>query len=548
MTNLVFMKCLTLVCFVIFGCCFAISVNAQSHTYFPKKEVRGAWIATVNNIDFPKKASPNSVAQKEQWSKLVEKLKAIGINTLFVQVRPTADAFYESTFIPWSAFLTGKQGSAPEPLYDPMQYMIEVAHQQGMEFHAWINPYRATINMDTLSLSPWHVFYKNRSWMVEYDNKYYINPGLPEARQHIVQVVEEIIRKYDVDGIHLDDYFYPYPVKGKVFQDSLAYSLYGEPYGSLGDWRRNNNNQLIEALAIAVKEKKPYIKFGVSPFGVWRNKEDDPLGSDTKAGVKSYDDLYADVLNWLQKGWIDYVAPQLYFNIGYPLADYEKLLRWWDSHSYDRKLLIGHAMYKVDDNPVEAWQNAGEIPKQIRMNRSTTDVDGSIFFSTKSLLNNPLGVTDSLEHHYFKHPALVPNFTDNDMIPETPKLKNVKGKPEGVILKWKPNKPAATKGFGLLPSDAYVIYRFSQDGSKDNNDPRNILAVTSNNEKISYYLDTSTQEGSIYTYGISAINRFNNEGGLSNTIIVRKELGRVKKLKQKKVVKSKPRKVKKTGL
>ncbi|NJL74817.1 MAG: family 10 glycosylhydrolase [Saprospiraceae bacterium] len=388
-----------------------------------------------------------------------------------------------------------------------------------------------TTNLDTLSLSPWHVFYKNRDWMVEYDNKFYINPGLPEARQHIVQVVEEMIRKYDLDGIHLDDYFYPYPVKGKVFADSAAYQQYGEPYGSLGDWRRNNNNQLIEALAIAVKEKKPYIKFGVSPFGVWRNKEDDPLGSNTRAGVKSYDDLYADVLSWLQKGWLDYVAPQLYFNVGYPPADYAELLNWWRTHCYDRNLLIGHAAYKVGDNPVEAWQNAGEIPKQIRMNRAVSDVDGSVFFSTKSLLNNPLGVTDSLENYYYKYPALVPSLVQDEMQPVTPKLKKVKGKPEGVLVKWKLNKPAATKGFGLLPPDRYIIYRFAQEGSNDMNDPSNILAITDYSGVQKSYLDTTAEDEGIYAYAITAVNRFNNEGRLSNKILVRKNLARVKKIK-----------------
>ena len=533
---------------IIFLVVFSSNLSLQAQSVNPKVELRGAWIATVNNIDFPKKPSPNSVAQKEQWSKLVEKLKKIGINTLFVQVRPAADALYESAFVPWSAFLNGKQGTAPEPFYDPMQYMIEVAHQHGMEFHAWLNPYRATLSLDTLSLSPWHVFYKNRDWMVEYDSKFYINPGLPEARQHIVQVVEEIVRKYDLDGIHLDDYFYPYPVKGKVFQDSAAYQQYGEPYGSLGDWRRNNNNQLIEALAIAVKEKKPYIKFGVSPFGVWRNKEDDPLGSDTRAGVKSYDDLYADVLSWLQKGWLDYVAPQLYFNVGYPPADYEKLLNWWRTNSYDRNLLIGHAAYKVGDNPVEAWQNAGEIPKQIRMNRAASDVDGSVFFSTKSLLNNPLGVTDSLENYYYKYPALVPSLVQDDIQPVTPKLKKVKGKPEGVLIKWKLNKPAATKGFGLLPPDRYIIYRFAQEGSNDVNDPSNILAITDNNGAQKSYLDTTAEDGGIYTYAITAVNRFNNEGRLSNKILVRKNLGRVKKISVKAAAKRKKKKSNNSGL
>ncbi len=511
-------------------CFFGTALAAQSSNA-PKREMRGVWVATVNNIDFPKTATINGVAQKEQWKKMVEKLKEIGINAVFVQVRPAADAFYNSELVPWSQYLTGKQGIAPEPFYDPLEYMIQVAHDAGMDFHAWINPYRASMNLDTLGLSNQHVFYRNRNWLVEYGGKLYLNPGMPEVRNHIIKVVEEIAEKYNIDGIHMDDYFYPYPVKDKAFPDSLQYQQYGAPYGSLQDWRRNNNDQLIEAMALAVKKKKPYLKFGISPFGVWRNKTTDPIGSDTQAGIQSYDDLYADILKWLEKGWIDYVVPQIYFNIGYPPADYEVLLNWWRKYRYNQKLIIGQAAYKVGDNPVPAWQDANEMLNQINMNRKFDDVEGSIFFSTKSLLNNPLGVMDSLSKDYFKYPALTTLTTQDALTPNVPKLKRVKGKADGVKIKWKPNKQVPTNGFGLLPPDYYVVYRWESPAPINPDDGQGILAITARQKKLKIYFDTTTQDSSTYVYGISAVNRFANESRLSNTITVKRVGDKAKKVK-----------------
>lgn len=516
--------------------CFLLStfyLTAQNDGA-PKRELRGVWVATVANIDYPKKPTINGVAQKEEWSKLVEKLKKMGINALFVQVRPASDAFYKSEFVPWSRFLTGKQGSAPVPEYDPMEYMIEIAHRNGMEFHAWLNPYRATFGLDTMSLSAWHVFNKHRDWLVQYGNNMYINPGVPEARNHIVNVVEEITEKYDIDGIHVDDYFYPYPIKDVPFPDSIEYAQYGEPYGSLGDWRRNNVDELIEALAVTVKAKKPYILFGVSPFGVWRNEASDPMGSATRAGAQSYDDLYADVLKWLKEGWIDYVAPQLYFNIGLEVADYEILLNWWRQHYYDQMLVIGQAAYKVGNNPVEAWQNPREIPTQINLNRRYPEVGGSIFFSAKSLLNNAMGVTDSLSEVYFEDRSLTPFNGLSDMTPEAPQLLRVKGKPEGVKIKWRANKQAPTNGFGLLPPDYYVVYRFPENVPLDMSDSDYIIFISDLNGKHDCLMDVTAENGEIYTYAVSAVNRFRNESPLSNTVMVRKDLGRVKRLRSNK--------------
>ena len=528
---------------LIVTCLLLLTVALSAQRYdSPKRELRGVWIATVNNIDYPKKPTINGVAQKEEWNKLIEKLRRIGINTVFVQIRPAADAFYDSAFVPWSRFLTGTQGTAPIPEYDPLEYMIETAHRNGMEFHAWLNPYRATFGLDTLALSSWHVFNKHRDWLVQYGNKFYINPGVPDARQHIVSVVKEITENYDIDGIHMDDYFYPYPIKDTPFPDSLEYEQYGEPYGSVGDWRRNNIDQLIEALALEIKAKKPYLVFGVSPFGVWRNQASDPLGSKTRAGAESYDDLYADILTWLKKDWIDYVAPQLYFNIGLEVADYEVLLDWWRRHSYDQKLVIGQAAYKVGNHPIEDWQQPDQIPTQLTMNRRYDDVSGSIFFSAKSLLNNALGVSDSLSDVYYENRALTPFDGMSDMRPEAPQLLRVKGKPEGVKLKWRTNKQAPTNGFGLLPQDYYVVYRFPEGAPMDMSNPANIVFISDLDGKYDCLIDVTTDNGQIYTYAVSAVNRFRNESSLSNAITVRKELGKVKRLRSSLLARTKTKK------
>lgn len=513
----------------------------------PKRELRGVWVATVNNIDYPKKPTPVAIAQKEQWRKLIEKLKKVGINAVYVQVRPSADALYASSFIPFSRYLTGQQGRSPEPFYDPMQHMIEIAHEYGMEFHAWFNPYRATTNLDTLNLSLWHVFNNHREWLVKYDNRFYINPGVPDARRHIVQVVEEVVNNYDIDGIHLDDYFYPYRKEGQEFIDSTEFQKYGAVYGSVEDWRRNNNDQLIEALSIAIKKKKPYVKFGISPFGVWRNQSVDPIGSESQAGITSYDDLYADVRGWLSKNYIDYVAPQLYWYIGHPQADHEKLLYWWRGNLFDKALLVGHAAYKVGEKKAEAWQEPGEISRQIELNRKVTDARGSIFFSAKTLLKNPLGLVDSLRNNHYRFPAIPPVIVPDDIkTPKvtSPKLKKIKSKPNGVQINWKVNKTVPTAGFGMMPPDYYIIYRFDDTGVGNISDPRNIIGISSMNGTQTSFLDKTAVENQIYTYTVTAVNRFQKESVPSDWIVIKKELGKVKKVKFKSKKRKKKRKPK----
>ncbi|RME92403.1 MAG: glycoside hydrolase family 10 protein, partial [Bacteroidetes bacterium] len=430
------------VCLIFTTLSLAAQRIATKEAALPKQELRAAWIATVLNIDYPRTPSTNPIALKEQYRLLLDQLEDLGLNTVIVQVRPAADAFYPSQYAPWSAYLTGQQGRAPQDDFDPLAFMLEETHRRSMEFHAWINPFRASMNLDTSSLFLTHPVHQHPDWLVSYGKKMYFNPGLPEVRDHLVEVVGELVDNYNLDGIHIDDYFYPYPEAGLPFPDSTTYRFYGsQTHPSIESWRRSNTNELMRRLHERIKESKPHVQFGVSPFGVWRNKDQDPLrGSDTRASVTSYDDLYADILHWIDRGWIDYVMPQLYWNIGYEPADHATLVQWWSQHARDVQLFIGHGAYKVGNNAEKAWHDPAEIPRQIDLNRRNFKTQGSAFFSAKSLLANPLHLKDSLRH-YYRTTALWPERPEL----EAPKLqpillKRPRWRRDAVRLRWKANR------------------------------------------------------------------------------------------------------------
>ena len=282
----------------------------------PKREFRGAWMHTVSG-------HYKGMGTAEMQKLLIEQLNSLqeaGINAIIFQVRPEADALYISNIEPWSRFLTGKQGQAPSPLWDPMAFMIEQCHKRGMEFHAWVNPYRVKTNLKS-ELAPTHIYWQHPEWFLQYGNQLYFDPGLPESRKYICKVMKDIVDRYDVDAIHMDDYFYPYPIAGQDFPDNLSFARYGMGFSNKQDWRRDNVNVLVKELHELIHTEKPWVKFGISPFGIYRNKKSDPNGSDTK-GLQNYDDLYADILLWINNGWVDYAIPQVYWEIGRPAADY----------------------------------------------------------------------------------------------------------------------------------------------------------------------------------------------------------------------------------
>jgi uncharacterized lipoprotein YddW (UPF0748 family) len=370
----------------------------------PKYEFRGVWIATVDNIDWPVKGMSVD-SQKAEYIRQLNMHQRNGMNAVIVQVRPAADAFYPSPYEPWSQWLTGIQGRPPSPWYDPLQFMIEEAHKRGMEFHAWCNPYRADFKVGTSSIGPSHITRLHPEWFLEYGDKKYFDPGNKKVQQYVTTVIANIVDRYDVDAVHMDDYFYPYRIAEKEFPDSINYLKYGNGMNK-DDWRRSNVDSIILMISKAIKKEKAWCKFGISPFGVWRNKNKDPDGSDTKAGQTNYDDLYADILLWLKKGWIDYVAPQLYWEFGHPAAPYEVLLDWWSRHTYGRQCYIGLGIYRAGSN--DAWKDSTQLPRQIKALRNTSNINGTIYFSSKTFNRNPNGWNDSLKNNYYKAPALIP--------------------------------------------------------------------------------------------------------------------------------------------
>jgi uncharacterized lipoprotein YddW (UPF0748 family) len=373
------------------------------------------------------------------------------MNAVIVQVRPAADAFYPSVYEPWSQWLTGKQGRTPFPYYDPLQFMIEETHKRGMEFHAWCNPYRAVYEIARSSVSPGHITHVHPEWFLSYGGTRYFDPGNKEVQRYVLQVIRDIVHRYDIDAIHFDDYFYPYRIAGLDFPDDASYLKYGNGM-SREDWRRSNVDSIILALGKMIREEKEYCKFGISPFGVWRNRARDPEGSDTRAGQTNYDDLYADILLWLRNGWIDYVAPQLYWEFGQKAVPFEVLLDWWGRHEYGRQCYIGLGIFRAGSNA--AWRDRTQLTRQLQAVRDDPQVQGVVYFSSKSFERNPNGWNDSLQQNYYRYPALVPPMKWIDSI-----------KPTGPIVRKEFDRRNALMSIYLTPGDVgeqirgFAIYK-----------------------------------------------------------------------------------------
>lgn len=391
---------------LVLSCFIALACKSFSIAQIPEsKEFRAVWIATVNNTDWPSKKGLSTDEQKAEFISLLEKHRENGMNAIIMQIRPAADAFYPSPFEPWSEWLTGVQGKPPSPWYDPLAFMIEETHKRGMEFHAWCNPYRAIFNIKTTIPAPSHIIRKHPEWFITYGDKRYFDPGNKEAQDFVVEVVRDIVSRYAVDAIHFDDYFYPYRLPGKEFPDWKSFLQYGRGMQK-DEWRRSNVDSIIYKLHQTIRAVKPYVKFGISPFGVWRNSNRDPKGSNTRAGQTNYDDLYADILLWLQKGWIDYVAPQLYWEFEHASAPFESLVDWWSQNTYGKHCYIGLGVYRAGSN--RAWKDSTQLTRQIECIRQSANVQGMIFFSSRSFEKNPNGWNDALRYNYFRAPAKIP--------------------------------------------------------------------------------------------------------------------------------------------
>jgi uncharacterized lipoprotein YddW (UPF0748 family) len=354
-------------------------------------EFRGVWVASVKNINWPKIESAQ--LQKKHIIDYFDAAVDMNLNAVVVQVRPAADALYKSTINPWSRYLTGTQGQ--DPGYDPLEFMIEEAHKRNLEFHAWLNPFR--VSVDAESDTQWaanSVYKTHPDWVVKHGNQLWLDPGLPKVQQYVIDSILEVVNNYDIDAVHFDDYFYPYPGGVGDFADDWSYNAYGKGKDR-AQWRRDNMDSFIHTVQLVIKADDDSVAFGISPNGIWRNKKDDPNGSDT-AGMSAYDTLYADTRKWVLKEWVDYFAPQIYWTIGYNAAAYDVLVKYWSDvcKGTNVNLYIGQAVYQIGGSG--NWVDAGEMPRQIDLSRGTGIVKGHIFYNIDSLIGNPLGFRDKL--------------------------------------------------------------------------------------------------------------------------------------------------------
>ncbi|MES5822323.1 family 10 glycosylhydrolase [Streptomyces sp. RG80] len=370
------------------------------------REMRGVWIASVANRDWPSRTGLTAAQQRAELIAHLDKAVADRLNTVILQVRPTADALWPSPYEPWSQYLTGTQGKAPG--WDPLGTAVREAHKRGLELHAWFNPYRISNQADPARLVASHPARRHPEWVVPYGGKLYYNPGLPEVRAFVQDAILDAVEKYPVDAVHFDDYFYPYPVAGQTFDDDAAYDEYGGDFDTRADWRRDNIDQLVLETAARIREVRPGTRFGISPFGVWRNVATDPLGSGTRAGVQSYDDNFADTRKWVREGWIDYLVPQLYWNIGFSAADYAKLVPWWAevARGSRTKLYVGEALYKAGD-PAQpaAWQDPAELSRHLTLAKEHPEVAGHVYFAAKEVTADPIGAMARVVADHYQQPA-----------------------------------------------------------------------------------------------------------------------------------------------
>ena len=471
-----------------------VGAQIQQQSPYPKREFRGAWIQAVNG-------QFRGIPTEKLKQTLIDQLNSLqgaGINAIIFQVRPEADALYASQLEPWSRFLTGVQGQAPSPYWDPMQFMIDECHKRGMEFHAWINPYRLKSE-----LSANHLYNIHPEWFVTYNNQLFFDPALPESRRHICMVVADIVSRYDVDAIHMDDYFYPYPAKGMDFPDDASFARYGGGFTNRADWRRSNVNILIQKIHETIRGLKPWVKFGISPFGIYRNEKNDPLGSKTN-GLQNYDDLYADVLLWARNGWVDYNIPQIYWQIGHPAADYETLVKWWAKNTENRPLFIGQSVMNTIQNADPKNPSMNQLPRKMALERAYQTIGGSCQWPASAVVENAGKYRDALVQEYHKYPALVPvfDFMDDKAPGKVRKVKKVWTE-DGYMLFW--TAPKAKDEMDRAVQ--YVVYRFDDKEKVNIDDASHIVAVTRNNFYKLPYKDGKNK----YRYVVTALDRLHNE-------------------------------------
>ena len=473
-------------------------VTAQN--LLPKREFRGAWIQIING-------QFEGMSRDQMQANLTHQLNVLqqcGINAIMFQVRGEADAMYPSPYEPWSRFLTGRQGTAPNPYWDPLAWMITECHKRGMELHAWINPFRAKTK-GTKELALNHPYVKHPERFFEYDGLYLFDPGLNENRRYICQIAADIVRRYDVDGIHMDDYFYPYPVAGMTIPDQATYITHKNGIDNVDDWRRYNVNLFMEMMHDSIRAVKPWVKFGVSPFGIYHNVQpgSNIPGSNTR-GLQNYDNLYADVLYWINKGWVDYNIPQIYWEIGHKAADYEELIKWWSRFAGGRPLFIGQDVERTVRAADLKNPQRNQMSAKFGLQRSLRGIQGSCLWYSAAVVRNEGNYATALQKNYHRTPALQPLFPFiDDEAPGKPRKLKTMWMPNGYYLFW--TAPKGTQEMDVARN--YVVYRFEQGERIDLFNPEHIVAITPR----TFYRLPYENGRKKAVYVVTALDRLQNE-------------------------------------
>ena len=477
-----------------------------------KRELRAMWISSVVNIDWPSRTGLSAADQQAEFLHWLDVAEQFRLNAVFVQVRPTADAFWPSPLEPWSQYLTGVQGQ--DPGYDPLAFIVEEAHRRNLELHAWYNPYRVSMGADPSKLVPEHPARVHPEWIWAYGGKLYFDPGLPEVQEHIQQAILHSVEHYDLDGVHFDDYFYPYPVAGQTIPDASTYAAYGAGFADIADWRRHNVNTFVHSISQRIKALKPWVKFGISPFGIWRNRATDPLGSET-GGSQSYDLQFADTRKWVLEGWLDYINPQIYWQFGLAVADYAKLVPWWAdvAATSGTHLYIGEALYKVTSG---VFTDPAELSKHLTFDReidaTRAPVHGNVYFSAKHVPADPKGSMSLVRADHYSRPAIVPAMPWLPASPlRTPVLANAVHGAGGVTVKWSDAAPPNSR------ATSFAVYRVNGPADAIDIDDAANLVATRRAEPgvVQRFVDTTAEPGAVYTYAVTALDRVWNESAPS---------------------------------
>lgn len=482
--------------------------GASADVPAPKREFRGAWLHVIGQTQWRNKTVEQ---QKAYIREQLDKLKDAGCNAAIFQVRPHADALYISELEPWSEWLTGKRGKAPDPMYDPLQYAIEQAHERGMELHAWLNPYRVTPGNETLPAD--HLSKKHPERFFKFDNKVFFDPAYQENRDFICEVIDDIVKRYDVDAIHIDDYFYPYPASNgaRFNNDDASYKKFGNGMNR-ADWRRHNVDLLIEQIHKTIKDRKPWVRFGVSPFGIWRNQKNDPRGSES-SGLQNYDDLYADVLLWAKKGWVDYLSPQLYWSLDTKAAPTRKLLQWWNDNANGVDIYVGYDVQRTMNSADTKAGRPNELQTKVEMSRKLPNIKGNVWWHGYWVTGDYKGAAKELTNKHQSTMALVPAYGDQHVRPQKPSGVRLVKEKDKTFIEW----DEVRHGNSEKSTDVvkYVVYQYFPDEKTDIENPETIICVTP------YTKVEIGSPGKGEHYVVTSLDRMNRESEPSQSVTVK---------------------------